>query len=162
MARLRLMMGTPGSGKTTWCQAHLGDNDRYVSRDAIRFSMVSEDEEYFSKEKEVFAKFAATINTNLKLGYDVFADATHLNPGSRLKLLRAIKVPVDGIDIIWIKVPLETAIEQNNNRKDTRSFVPLSQIRRMNYSIIPPEFDEGFDTIYIVEPNKPIQIIKKG
>ena len=160
MARLHLMMGVPGSGKTTWCKAHMKDGDRYVSRDEVRFSMVSEDEEYFSKEKEVFRKYTAMINTNLKMGYDVFADATHLNAASRNKLLRNINVTVDGIDIIWLKTSLEESLKRNSQREG-RAFVPVSQIRRMNFSIEEPTFEEGFDKIYIVEDGKPIQIKEK-
>ena len=49
MAKLFLMMGIPGSGKTTWTSKYLRKLDKYVSRDEVRFSMVAENEEYFSK-----------------------------------------------------------------------------------------------------------------
>lgn len=161
MAKLFLMMGVPGSGKTTWCKAHLKDNDCYVSRDDIRFSMVSEDEDYFSKEKQVFRKYTATINTNLKLGYNVFADATHLNPASRNKLLRNIDAPVESIGIIWVKVPLETAMARNAMREG-RAFVPPEQIVKMFKQVEEPTFEEGFEQIYIVEDGKPLQVRERG
>ena len=37
--------------------------------------MVAEDEEYFSKEKQVFKEYTRRINNALENGYDVFADA---------------------------------------------------------------------------------------
>ena len=58
--KLYVICGVPGTGKSTFCKNHLtmfGDNVKYVSRDDIRFSIVKENEEYFSHETEVFNKF---------------------------------------------------------------------------------------------------------
>lgn len=156
--KLYLLMGAPGSGKSTFIKNHLSLTDKYVSRDEIRFSMVSETEEYFSKEKEVFKEYVKRINEGLE-NYDVFADATHITAASRNKLLRAITTKPTSIEIIWIKTPLDMAIERNERRKGTRAYVPVEVIRRMYNQIEKPEFEEGFDKIYIVEPNKAIQII---
>lgn len=159
--KLRLLMGAPGSGKSTWIKNHLCLTDKYVSRDDIRFSMVSETEEYFSKEKEVFKEYVKRINEGLQ-NYDVFADATHLNAASRNKLLRAITTKVDAIEIIWIKTPLDMAIERNERRKGTRAYVPVEVIRRMYNQIEKPDFEEGFSKIYIVEPNQKIKVVERG
>lgn len=159
MNKLHIVMGIPGSGKSTWIQNHLDEHTVWVSRDDVRFSMVAEDEEYFSKEKQVFKEFVRRINNALENGYNVFADATHLNKASRNKLLTAINSELEiEVDVVWIKTPFETCVTQNNNRKGTRSFVPISAIRRMSYQIEAPEFEEGIKKIYIIEPNKPIEI----
>lgn len=161
MNTLHILMGTPGSGKSTWIQNHLDEHTVWISRDDVRFSMVAEDEEYFSKEKQVFKEFIRRIDNALENGYDVFADATHLNKASRNKLLRAVNHKLAlNVDVIWIKTPLSECIYRNDNRKGTRSFVPRSVIRRMFYQIEKPEFEEGFDTIYIIEDGQPIQILK--
>lgn len=161
MNTLHILMGTPGSGKSTWIQNHLDEHTVWISRDDVRFSIVAEDEEYFSKEKQVFKEFIRRIDNALENGYDVFADATHLNKASRNKLLRAVNHKLAlNVDVIWIKTPLSECIYRNDNRKGTRSFVPRSVIRRMFYQIEKPEFEEGFNTIYIVEDNQPIQILK--
>lgn len=152
-------MGIPGSGKTTWIHNHLDEHTVWVSRDDVRFSMVAENEEYFSKEKQVFKEYVRRINNALENGYNVFADATHLNKASRNKLLTAINPELNiEVDVIWIKTPLENCIRQNSNREGTRSFVPISVICRMNSQIEAPEFEEGIKKIYIVEEGKPIQI----
>lgn len=123
--------------------------------------MVAEDEEYFSKEKQVFKEYVRRINNALENGYNVFADATHLNRASRNKLLRAVNPQLAlNVNVIWIKTSLDECLKRNDNRIGTRSFVPKDAIYRMFYQIEKPEFEEGFDTIYIVEDNKPIQILK--
>lgn len=164
MAKLTLLMGCPGSGKSTWASNHLDKNTVIISRDDVRFDMVSEDEEYFSKEKEVFKEFIRNINLTIECGYDVFADATHLNEASRNKLIRSISVPVDEINIVWIKTDLNIALERNENRKGTRAYVPRGVIRRMFYQMTPPSFEEGFKNIYVVRTDRdePIQHFKEG
>lgn len=161
MGKLFLLMGVAGSGKSTWAMNHVSPLERYVSRDEIRFSMVAENEEYFSKEKKVFKRFATTINNYLHEDYNVYADATHLNKASRNKLLRAITEKPDEINIIWVRTPLKDALNQNENRKGTRSYVPKEVIHRMYNQLESPTFEEGFDTIYIIEKDKKMQIKKK-
>lgn len=163
MSKLIMMMGCPGVGKTTWAKAHKGEYDTYVSRDDIRFSIVSENEEYFSQEDTVWQVFIYQITMALSRGKTVWADATHLNKRSRLKFLHAVYkyITPDEIEIVYVKAPISVALEQNEKRKGTRSYVPQSAIENMWYSIQEPEFREDkfrYNKIYIVEPNKPIQI----
>ena len=89
--KLYIMCGIPGSGKSTYAKTYL-TNTLYVSRDEIRFKLVKEDEDYFSKENEVFDTFIAKINEGLRQSLDVVADATHLNSKSRLKLLACLEL----------------------------------------------------------------------
>ena len=160
MADLYMLCGIPGSGKSTWVKKHLDKFDKYVSRDEIRFSMVAEDEEYFSKETEVFKEYCLQITENLNKGYNVFADATHINKGSRKKLLDNIS-GFDNVFCIVIQNPLETTLKRNENRIGTRRYVPKSVIRRMHYQFEFPTHKEGFKTIYrVVSDDEPIQIIK--
>ena len=160
MADLFMMCGVPGSGKSTWAKNHLRTFDRYISRDDIRFSMVKENEEYFSKENEVFREFCYQINKNLEDGYDTFADATHISKNSRAKLINNVR-GYENIYIIVIEKPLMTIFEQNEKRAGTRSYVPKSVIRRMKNQFEFPTYEEGFKTIFrVVSDEEPIQIIK--
>lgn len=54
---LYVMIGIPGSGKSTWAKANKKEKDIYVSRDEVRFSLLQDGDEYFSKEKEVLKEF---------------------------------------------------------------------------------------------------------
>ena len=70
------------------------------------------------------------IDTGLKNGYNVYADATHLNTASRNKLLNSITEKPTSIEAIVLKVPLETCLERNRLRKGTRGFVPEDTIKK--------------------------------
>lgn len=150
MATLYMMMGAPGSGKSSWAEAHLNPlQATWVSRDAIRFTMLKGSEEYFSKEKEVFAEYVRRINALLEDGYNVIADATHLTAASRNKLISKISAPNVSLCAVWIHTPLETCIERNENRKGTRSYVPVDVIQKMYKYFEKPTIEEGFNYIYI-------------
>ena len=159
-SKLYLMMGIPGSGKSTYLKTRFSQPPIVISRDAIRFSMVSEEEEYFSKENAVYAEFIRQIKEMLEDKAEVFADATHLNEASRAKVLLSLGESLKNVEVnvIWVRVPLETALAQNENRKDTRAYVPKSVIRRMHSQITMPIKEEGFDHIYIFENGKEKEI----
>ena len=158
--KLYLMCGIPGSGKSTYLKTHFSQPPKVISRDEIRFSIVKEDEEYFSHENEVYAEFISQIKEALKFETEVFADATHLNEASRAKTLRALGASLKDVEVnvIWVRVPVEVAIQQNENRKDTRAYVPRSVIRRMHSQMTKPSKEEGFDHIYVFENGKEKEI----
>ena len=158
MSKLILMCGCPGSGKSTWIQNHkdfFKDNIKVVSRDAIRFSMLKDGEDYFAHENDVFKTFITEIGSGLKTDKTVIADATHLNHVSRSKVLKALGINLrgcDSVEAIFIKVPLEVALAQNENRKDTKTYVPRDVVKRMHESLETPNILEGFDKVYIYNP----------
>lgn len=156
MPRLFIMCGLPASGKSTFARQFIRDNDiRYVSRDEIRFSMVKENEEYFSREKEVFKKFAGTIAQTLVDGFDVIADATHLNRISRDKLIRAIDQYTTKYTITYIvlETSLETCMKRNALREG-RARVPDSVMKSVaenweDITISEKSYDRYEGTLYL-------------
>ena len=136
--RIFLMSGTPGSGKSTWITNRIAEQGGVrISRDEIRFSMVSEEEEYFSKENEVFFTFISKIQEAIldETGpEDIYIDATHVNEKGRQKVLSQLDLDfVDEITVVVMDVPFEITAERNAGRSG-RTFVPMSALRRMELS----------------------------
>ena len=159
MSKLYLMAGAPGSGKTYWATHHLTENDKYISRDEIRFSMLEDKDDYFARENEVFDEFIKQINNSLMIYDNVFADATHLNFASRNKTISRIHVPVDEINVVFLDTSLDICIKRNAQRTG-RKFVPETVIKNMYRSIKFPEKEEGIKNVYVIKENEPINIIE--
>ena len=155
--KLYLMIGPAGSGKTTWVREHATPGvSAHISRDRIRFSMVKEDEYYFSREDEVYMEFVRIIMKAITCEWvdEVYVDATHLTKKSREKLVREIDnvcIPFDLIAVI-VKPELEKCIEQNAQRSG-REFVPETVIRNMYKSFQHP-LNDNLNYKYIIENDK--------
>ena len=148
MKELYIMCGAPGSGKTTYVREHASaGTSAHISRDKIRFSMVSKEEEYLSKEDDVYAEFIRQIIEALKAPWvdEVWVDATHLTKKARLKLLNEITLPLGTangvcIYVVSLRPPLGTHLARNAYRTG-RERVPDSAIRRMYDSYEDPWYD---------------------
>lgn len=127
--KLIMMMGVPGSGKSTFANRWQNIDTVVVSRDEIRFGLLQEG------EGQVFQEFVSQIVNGLDRGYEVIADATHINAASRAKLIKAVKNRLPSkelqIEVIWVNVGLNKALEQNELRKGSKFYIPRSVIRRM-------------------------------
>lgn len=156
---LVLMVGIPGSGKSTFTKTHNITGYKVISRDEIRFNLVKPDEEYFSKETEVFSTFVSKTKEALANGENVIADATFINEASRTKFLRALGGSLEKTKIIAVKMdtPLEVCLERNEKRTG-RAKVPREAIRRMELQSTTPDLEEGFDEIYIYK-GKEVKVI---
>lgn len=134
---VKIMVGIPGSGKSTFAkqEAQFLEMDGFhvaiISRDEVRKSFVG-DREYFSRETEVFDEFIRQINECLELGIDyVFVDATHISQQSRAKLLGRLQ-PDENTTLTFevCDCGIETCIARNNLREGFAK-VPESAIRKM-------------------------------
>ena len=153
MADVYIMCGCPGSGKSTWLKNHVKPGSAVISRDAIRFSLLKEGDGYFDKEAEVCDMLWDQINGALSDGRDVFVDQTSLTKKSRKYLLSRI-FGYNKANAIWIDTDLETALERNELRKNTKAYVPRGQVRRMYFQFQEPSFDEGFFRIFRYKDGK--------
>ena len=163
--RLWVMAGIPGSGKSTFIQNHksyFNEHQAIISRDDIRFSFVTENDAYFSKEIAVFNEFIRQIKNSLNENVDTIVDATHISIGSRAKLLRHLAPALKEVEInaIVLKVPLEVALERNSHREGLK-FVPETAIENMYHQFTEPTFEEGFDNIWIKDNEEKMKVKTK-
>lgn len=153
--KVYLLSGPPASGKSTWVREHMTPQSEWISRDRVRFSIVKEDEEYFSHEDEVFDTFIAYINQTLENPNieEIFIDATHINKKSRYKTISRINMKnVKELNCIWFNVRRETC-QIRNSMRSGRECVPSVAIDNMFKGYKYPDYDEKFDNIYIVNEN---------
>lgn len=145
--KLIVMVGVPGSGKSTKGLQIAKDNDfAYVSRDFVRNLLglgVNKSDQAIVKR--VFLGFveAALIN-----GKTLVADATHLNAGSRAPLVELGKKYQVDIISLAMNTSYETCILRNSQR-DENEQVPVNVMRGMAQSITLPKKEEGFKSVYV-------------
>ena len=109
----------------------------------IRFSLLKNNEEYFSHENEVFLKWTEEINKALNSNEieNIYVDATHLNDKSRKKTLNALnKTNIKEVINVVFDVPLEICLERNAQRTG-RELVPEEIIYRMKKSFHLPKYN---------------------
>ena len=162
MNNLYVLCGIPGCGKSTWVKNRMAENTSstdpkwaYVSRDEVRFSMITEEDDYFSKEKQVFEEFVNRICGNLSDAWtqNVIADATHLNEISRDKLINAIRrkrpnLPLH-ITMVYFDIPLEVC-KFRNDKREGRAHVPNEVMNKMYVQLEFPKLRKGLEAIEIV------------
>lgn len=159
MINLFIACGVPGAGKTTFLKNVIKNlkektnfSVEYVSRDEIRFSMLEESDDYFSKEKEVYKEFCNRIQKAIDNKVNVIiADATHITKRSREKLLDSLDLTGINIFCISFEPTLEWCLDRNEERIG-RAYVPREVIKLMYKQFEPPEKDENYkyDSIFTI------------
>lgn len=162
---LTLMVGLPGSGKSTAS----GQYGWLVSTDAIREQLFGDESCQFDdrlledlKKKhpdwsseqldrearttgtaQVFSRVNCEIQKALKDGRDVVLDATNLTRKSRKSMIRRFK-DLARFRAVVVDPDLEVVLKRNAERS---RHVPEDVIYRMAGQFQKPELDEGFDEI---------------
>ena len=161
MGELYVMIGIPGSGKSTYVKEYLKEyletclykTTKYVSRDDIRLKYLKEEDDHFARETEVYNEFIDEILDGF-INYDcTIADATHLSKGSRAKLLGTLYKDIKDYNIKVIGIVMdsdpETCLERNSKRQG-RALVPENIMKSMINAFTIPKKSEGFDEIEII------------
>ena len=153
LKKVFLMSGPPASGKSSWIRKNLTPGCEWISRDNVRFAIISDDEDYFSHEDEVFDTFINYINQTLENPdiHTIFIDATHLNRKSRNKTLsRVSRKNIEELNCVCFTTPLAECLARNNLRSG-RERVPQTAIENMFRACGAPVAAEGFNHVYAVD-----------
>lgn len=149
-----VMCGVPGCGKSTWARKNAKPgHSAIISRDRIRFDMLSPNDDYFKYEDEVLEQFYKQINMAIESPWvdEIYVDATHLTEKARNQLLDNIDVfAATELVMVWFNISLETCLERNAQRTG-RALVPEKAIRNMYKSFQQPIYDEKYEYDGIIE-----------
>lgn len=154
--RVFLTVGIPASGKSTFIRKQIKENGgTYVSRDEVRFSIITDEDDYFGKENLVFDTFAQKVQNTIddeNGPEDVYVDATHISRGSRRKILNRLSFG-NVKELVWLyfDVSAETALARNMSRTG-RSLVPETAILSMAENITKPKPNER-TRVWIINEN---------
>lgn len=146
---LILLVGIPGSGKTTYAEEILKDKyykDKtiHLSSDKIRNELYG-DESIQGDPCEVFSLMQKRAVEALNNGLNVIYDSTAITRKDRAGIIAACpKFVKIHCHIIWS--PIETCVKRDVIRERT---VGKAVIDKMLKRFQAPYYDEGFDNIYI-------------
>ncbi|MBE5813142.1 MAG: ATP-binding protein [Clostridiales bacterium] len=113
---LVLLMGVPGTGKSTLAQKAFAYDSIIISSDEIREELYG-DAANQSDPKKVFEIFYQRITENLKQGKRVIADATNIRKDAREILYAIAKEANAPVYALVFIAPLENILQQNKMRK---------------------------------------------
>ena len=150
MATLNIMIGFPGSGKSSYARKYLLTNKAvYLSSDQIRVDMYGFEDQ--THNSEVFERMKKETILALQNGFDVIYDATNLVRKRREALIKDIKSKTQNIEIntYLCCTPINIVLERNMIR--TERHLPWDKLVQMIQSIEPPMYYEGFDNIYLID-----------
>jgi predicted kinase len=138
-----VLVGLPGSGKSTWAQSRAG----VLSSDAIR-ALLADDPTNQTIHARVFRVLRNLLKHRLELKRPVtYIDATNLTPLERRPYIKLADLYDAGIEAVYFDVPAEECIRRNRGRE---RIVPEDVILAMARKLVPPSAAEGFSRVSVI------------
>jgi predicted kinase len=139
--KIVLLVGLPGSGKSTWASGKKG----VLSSDALR-ELLADDPDNQTIHARVFRVLRDLLKQRLELNRPVtYIDATNLTPKSRRDYIKLADRFDCEIEAVFFDVPAEECMRRNRGRQ---RIVPDEVIRKMAKELVPPTVAEGFSRVW--------------
>lgn len=148
-ARLYVMVGIPGSGKTSYARLHLPHALR-VSFDDLRLMMTGQ--AYVKRFEPLVIRGGEALLTALlertgPYGLDLLLDATNATRLLRRRYVNAARAHGVSPVAVYLQCDLTTAIARDAARPDP---VGEAVLRRFHARMQPPRQEEGFSEVLVV------------
>ncbi len=149
-----VLVGLPGSGKTTWINNRMNKDDDYV--------VISSDDEIekYAKSQgltysDVFSDYVKTatslMQTNLqnaiRSNSSIIWDQTNMSSKKRKGIVQQIPKHYNKIAVVFELGREELENRLNKREKETGKHIPLHVIDNMEMNFTMPTEDEGFNRI---------------
>ena len=142
---LIVLVGPPGSGKSTWAQRN-GRGAVHVSQDGLIAAVTPHGFEHdyravYREAEDAVARAA------LLAGHALIVDRTNRTRAHRARWVRLARAAECPVIAVTMSTPLALCRERNA-RRDARSRLSEERMDRMFAALEPVDRDEGFDAIY--------------
>ena len=152
MPTLYVLVGVPGSGKSSWVANQMFDwnrtvvasTDNYVEQVA-KSQGKTYSEVFKSAMPTAIKHMTKTVNDAVKNNYDIIWDQTSTSIESRVKKLRMVPDNYRKIAVVFPTPDSEEHQRRLANRPG--KVIPTSVIDQMQSSMVTPTTAEGFDEV---------------
>jgi predicted kinase len=149
MASVHMLIGIPGSGKTTYGKK-LQEQYGYqiISTDMVRNTFPH------IEEKDVFSKVYQLCAEHLRNNIDIIYDATNITPAVRKRFIDNMKSYGVNYDLIGYffsidpEICVQRVVQRNLNPEER--YLPPEVPLSYGKNIVPPLLEEGFKMIIVV------------
>ena len=142
--RIVVLVGLPGSGKSTYLQRAEGGG---LSSDTIR-KLLADDETDQTIHVRVFQTLRYLLEQRLAIGRPMtYVNATNLTPEERRPYLEIGRAWGCEVEAVFFDVPLAVCLERNSRR---HRVVPAAAMAKMAEKLVAPSLAEGFVRVEVV------------
>jgi predicted kinase len=130
-----ILIGLPGSGKSTFFRQHLAATHEHVSKDLLPHARNRQ------------ARQDTLVRAALARGVSVAVDNTNVSPAERAAIIRLAREYGARVIGYYIEASTREAVARNE-RREGKARVPKVAIFTCAKRLVAPQMEEGFDELH--------------